>query len=178
MQVQFDTTLEEVVDVQMRLAGQTKAFQRSRRRSQIFVGACTGVAALVGPLTDDDVPTAVIAIMVVIAIVAAVACGYGYGRFHMWYIRRNCRKMLREMLHDAEQIPVEMELRPEGLWSRSPTGEVSLPWSRLTRVNDGEDGVELWFDPGLAVVRDRAFASPDERRRFIAKAMELGGVTK
>jgi hypothetical protein len=176
MRVQFDTTLEELVDVQMRLAGQTKAFRRSRLRSQILVGAATGVAVLMGPLSKDDVATTAIAIMGVVAPVVAVASGYGYGRYHTWYIRRNYWKMLREMLHDAQRIPVEMELRPEGLSCRSPTGDISLPWSRLKRVNDGEGEVELWFDPGLAVVRDRAFASPEERRRFIAKATELGRV--
>jgi hypothetical protein len=176
MRVQFDTTLEEVVDLNMRLSEQTKTFQRSRRRSQIFVGASAGVAGLIGPLTDDDMPTALLAIMFIIASLFAGTCGYAYGRFHTWYIRRNCRKVLREMLHEAERIPVEIELRAEGLWARSPTGDCSLPWSRLKRVNDGQDGVDFWFDPGLVVVRDRAFASPDDRRRFIAKATELSGV--
>ena len=78
--------------------------------------------------------------------------------------------MLLEMLGSGP-VHCEFELRDEALWTRTRDSEIPLPWARLTRVHDAGDAIEMWFDPGLAVVRDRAFASADDRRRFLEAVM-------
>ncbi|MEO7792574.1 MAG: hypothetical protein ABIX28_23760 [Vicinamibacterales bacterium] len=109
-----------------------------------------------------------------LAIVAGAACGYVYGRFQRWSIRRHSRSIVREMLRGAESLRTECELRPDVLWCKTANAEVSLPWSRFQSVNDTDGGVELWFDPGLAIVRNRAVAEPDDRRAFIETVTRLG----
>jgi len=111
-----------------------------------------------------------------VAVVAGVTVGYLYGRFYRWSMRRNCRRVVHELLRGVERLRTEFELRPDGLWSRTPSAEVSLPWSRLTRVNETDEDVEIWFDPGLAVVRNRAFARSEDRRAFVEAVIKLGGL--
>jgi hypothetical protein len=74
---------------------------------------------------------------------------------------------VNEMYGGAEVVRYEFEVRDDVLWSRSVHAEISFPWSRLTRVTDRPDSIELWFDPGLAVVRNRAFQTQEERRDFL-----------
>jgi hypothetical protein len=52
------------------------------------------------------------------------------------------------------------------LWAAANGTEILFAWSRLKRVVDGDD-VEVWFDPGLAVIRARAFTTADDRREFV-----------
>jgi hypothetical protein len=56
----------------------------------------------------------------------------------------------------------------DGLSGRSVHNEISFPWARLTRVTELPDAIEVWFDPGLVVIRDRAFHTPEERQAFLA----------
>ena len=71
------------------------------------------------------------------------------------------------MYGGVEQIRCEFELTDDGLSGKSVHSEMSFPWSRLTRVADLQGSIELWFDPGLVVIRDRAFQTQEERRNFL-----------
>ena len=173
IRVAFDSTLDELVDVNIRLAEHTTAFRRQRAWSQVFVGGSFAAAMVATVLLRTDPPLATVAIVVALAIAAGALFGYLYGYFHNWYIRRNSRRMVKEMLSGAEQLRCEFELRPDVLWCKTTVGEMSFPWSRLTRINDTESSVELWFDPGLAVVRNRAFLRAEDRRDFVEAATGL-----
>jgi hypothetical protein len=174
--IAFDSTIDEMVDVNMLLAGRTNAYRRQRRNSQWFVGACFAMAvvAVVGSRSDwSFIPTWAVALPV--GVVGGVLGGWLYGRFHDRYIRRQYQRMVHEMVGGAERVPCVFELRPDVLWTKSTHAEIALPWSRLTRIADVPGSIQFWFDPGLAVVRDRAFVTPDERRRFLDKARQLAG---
>ena len=72
----------------------------------------------------------------------------------------------------------ETELRPEGLWSKSHDTEISFAWQRLREIVDAEHGIELWFDPGLTVIRSRAFDTPERRHEFLQRVRELAPTAK
>ena len=167
MRLEFDSTVDELVDVNFRLAEHTATFRRQRMWSQVFAGGSLTVAMVATPFLRGRFPMSVMIAIVGAAIVLGVLFGFLYGHFHNWYVRRHYHRMVKEMLGGVETFRCEFELRPDVLWCKTTTSELSFPWSRLTRVNDTADSVELWFDPGLAVVRNRAFHRPNDRRDFI-----------
>ena len=65
----------------------------------------------------------------------------------------------------------EIELRPGCLWLRQDgVLETAYDWTTLTAVEDTADGVEIWFDSLPIVARNRAFATPSDRERFVNRA--------
>jgi hypothetical protein len=166
--LEFEATLDEVVDANMRLTGRTAAYRQQRRQWQWVVGIFVAGGLAVGILRGDGAPTlAALAIAPLAALFGGLTGGALYGRYHDWWIRRWYRRVANEMYGGAEVVRCEFEVRDDVLWSRSVHAEVSFPWSRLTRITDRADSIELWFDPGLAVIRDRAFQTPDQRRGFL-----------
>lgn len=167
--VEFDATLDEVVDANMRLVQHTATYRKQRRRYQWFVGVCVAGGEAVAILNMSyEVPSyGTLVVATCAAVIGGLALGMLSGRYHDWRVRRGYRRVLNEMYGGAEAIHCEYELRDNVLWSRSVHNETSFPWSRLTRVEDVPGCIELWFNPGLAVVRDRAFRNQEERRAFL-----------
>jgi hypothetical protein len=172
--LEFNSTLDEIVDANMRLAARTSAYRQERRRAQWTVAACYGIASVIAVFRGLDAVSPIAA-----AITAGFAIGSGalgffaYGRFHDWYARRNCSRMVRDLYRGLEPVGCAFEVRQDALWTKVKDIETSFPWSSLTRVDDGPDSIELWFNPGLAVVRNRAFRSQDERRLFLDRTRSL-----
>ena len=167
MRVAFDSTVEEYADVTFRFATQTKTFLRQRLWSQVFTGGSLAVVAVAVVISHGGISPAAIATVSAVGIGSGLLLGHFYGYFHDWYVRRNCRLLARELFNGAESVRCEFEIGPAALSCKTKTAEISLPWSRLTRINNTDRSIELWFDPGLAVVHDRAFSTVDERRNFL-----------
>ena len=55
--VEFDSTLDEVVDANMRLVQHTAAYRRQRRQWQWVVGLCVAAGLAVGILRADEART-------------------------------------------------------------------------------------------------------------------------
>ena len=64
----------------------------------------------------------------------------------------------------------EIEVRPTCLWVRQDNTEILLGWSAIRIVEDTPGGIELWSHWGAIVARDRGFATPADRERFLAEA--------
>jgi hypothetical protein len=168
-----DATLDEIVDAGMRLVQHTAAYRRQRTQYQWIVGACAAGGVAVPVLRGHELPSLpLLAIMFFAAVVVGVGCGGLYGAYHNQHVRLNYRKLIQEMYGGAEQIRCEFELTDDGLSGKSVHSQMSFPWSRLTRVADVPGSIELWFDPGLVVIRDRAFQTQEERRNFLDSVRE------
>lgn len=171
VRVAFDAPLEEIVDASVRVARRMDTYRRQRRHSQWVVTLCFVGPLMFGILRSVDEFSAILA---VIALVSSGALGAPlfllYGRFHDWYTRRYHRRFVREMCRGRDPVRCEFELRPDVLWSKTNDIEVAFPWSQLTDVNDAADSVELWFGPSVAIVRNRAFATGEERNQFLQAA--------
>jgi hypothetical protein len=166
--VEFDATLDEIVDTNIRMVQPTVAYRHTRRQYQWLFGVCVAGGLAVGTLHGDEVPSyAAIAIVSCAALLAGLASGTLGGRFYDWYARKSYLRVISEMYGRADVIHLEFELRDDALWCKSIHSEISFPWSRLVRVQDSPGSVELWFSPGLAVVRDRAFQTQSERHAFL-----------
>ncbi len=164
----FDVTLDEVVDANMRLVQHTAAYRQQRRRYQWVVGVCAAGGVAVGVLHGHQLPSyALLAIAFCAALIVGVGLGALYGLYHNWHVRRGYRRLVDEMYGGAEVIRCDFELTEDGLCGRSVHSETSFPWSRLKHIADLPGSIELWFNPGLVVIRDRAFQTQEERRDFL-----------
>jgi hypothetical protein len=168
MRVEFDSTIEEVVDASMRMVQPTAAYRRARAQYQWLFGLCVAGGLAVGALHGDK-PRSYLTIAVAsfVALIAGLAAGMIGGRFHSMYAKSHSKRVLGEMYGRPDVVHCECELRDDVFWSRSIYAEVSFPWSRLTRVEDLPGLVEVWFSPGLAIVRDRAFRNQEQRQAFL-----------
>jgi hypothetical protein len=165
----FDATLDEVIDANMRLVQHTVAYQHQRKGYQWVTGLCAAGGVAVGILRGHQLPSyAMLAIAFCAALVLGVGFGTLYGHYHDWHVRRGYRRLVDEMYGGAKIIRCDFELTEDGLCGKSVHSETSFPWSRLTRVADLPGSIELWFSPGLVVIRDRAFQTQEERREFLA----------
>jgi hypothetical protein len=166
--LEFDVTLDEIVDVNMRLVRQTEAYHQQRRRAQWVLGLSIAGGIAVAMLWDGEAPSSTwVATASCAALAGGLASGVLYGRYYDRFVRRYYRRVVDEMYNGANPIHFEFELRDEALWTRSVHSEVVFPWSRLVRIEDVPGSIELWFNPGLAVIRDRAFHSQEDRRAFL-----------
>jgi hypothetical protein len=172
--LEFDSTLNEIVDANMRLAEHSKAYRQERRQAQWAVAAVYAIASTVAVFRGlPHVSPIAAGIALGFASLSGALGYFVYGRFHDWYARRNCTRMVRERYRGCEPVGCAFEVRQDALWTKVKDIETSFPWSSLTRVNDASDSIELWFNPGLAVVRNRAFRSQDERRVFLDRTRSL-----
>ena len=174
LRVEFDATIDECVDVQLRLVSRTKEFRRQRWRSSWAFGASgAAVLTVIATIEAGHFSPTIAFVSIGAAVILGVIFGWLFGGYYDSYVRRHSRKMLDEMFRGAERIRCETELRPQGLWSRSHDTEISFAWQRLREIVDAEHGIELWFDPGLAIIRSRAFDTPERRHEFLQRVREL-----
>jgi len=167
--VEFDATLDDFVDANLRMVKATTTYRQGRRgNAWSFAVVAAGTLAM-AVLRGHEVPTySRIGVAALLSLAGGlVSVSFG-AQFYDSYVNGHYRQMLRELFGTANAVRCEFEIRDDVLWSRTPQSEVSFPWSRLTRVEDLPDAIELWFSPGLAVVRARAFETRQHREAFLA----------
>ncbi len=174
----YDATVDDAVDVSLRLAGRTKAFQGQIRRNVVIVGVLGGLAFAVAWMLLSTTPTAP-ALPIVLAAGAAFGVGFAYlfRRFLIAEIRKQHRKIVAEQFGNRPTIPSELELRSDSVWVRQAGMEMTFPWTLCTGIKDNPDDIQMDFSPGMCVVRSRHFASPAERQAFLATALKLAGAS-
>jgi hypothetical protein len=172
--VEFEATLDDLVDTNLRLANRTRTFRSSRRRS-IWLARILPAAAFTYFRTsylDDLTPGGRIALVAAL-IAAGVLFGMVFARYYDWMFWRRDRKMIAELLGDAQTVSGVIELRRDEVWARQNGTQSTFPWSRSAGIEDTGDAVELRFNPGIIVVRNKYFTDAGHRERFLAQARRL-----
>jgi hypothetical protein len=179
LRVEFDATIDEVVDVQIRLLKRTETRNRLKRQQVLFTGFAGAVGlplALLSQIRPLSFPLIVAVITVGVAVGVLVA--YLYGHYFEWHVRHYTRRLIAETSTGAGALVQEIELRTMGVWCRTGGMEITLPWAQITHVTDAVDAVELWFSlPALVRVPSRAFSSDESRRVFLREVRTLAPQT-
>jgi hypothetical protein len=166
--IEFDASLDDCVDVNMRMVKATATYRQSRSSYRWLFAVVVAGTLAVAILRGAEVPSYFkIGVAALVAVAGGFVSGIIGARFYDWYVAGHYRRMLCEMFGSANALRCEFEVREDTLWSRTVHSEVSFPWSRLTRVHDLPGEIELWFSPGLAVIRDRAFKTRQQREAFL-----------
>ena len=172
----YDATLDDAVDVAMRLSRKSHALQKQVRAMIVGAGILGGVAFAAFWIYNVRAPGAA---DYALAGIAGVGFGIAFAFLFRYYLGKETvkqqRKILAEQFGGKPATPCEMELRTEGVWVRQMGIEMTFPWTLCTGVRELPGNVEIDFTAGLCVVRDRHFASAEERRRFLDEARRLAG---
>jgi hypothetical protein len=157
----FEFTIDDLLDVGERSMSRSQVVGELRRNAAIAFAVI--VAALVflaapGPL----------ALRLVAAAAAALLAWAVYGRLRRQTVRVRLRAFWRERLEGDGPFRCEVELTPEGMVVRQFSTTTNTPWEQIATITETADGVELsGRRRGLVVVRERAFATPADKRRFV-----------
>jgi len=181
--VRFDSTVGELADVNMQLTTRTQAFRSYRARAFRLTVAFLTVVILAGVYSrggQQDRVFSITAWAIVggLSVLFSAGLAYGYNRYLDWTMRRQYKRILSEQLGGIAGFPCEIELRRGGVWVLQNGIEMTFSWANAVGVEDAGDAIELRFNPGLVVVRNRAFHDERERSRFLERARELAPISK
>jgi hypothetical protein len=176
--IQFDATLDEVVDASMRLTTRTQAFRAYRARAVWIAGGCLSAALLAmvyfrSRQEDVEVSAVIWGILVIFALALGTGFAYSYGRYINWTMRRQYKRIVAERFGGEADVRCDIEVGREGVRVVQKGVEMMFPWSNVAGIEETEHGIELRFNPGLVVARNRAFRDDAERRRFLEQARAL-----
>lgn len=167
MDVQFEATLDELVDVSLRSIETSKTSLSRQRRSHILASLSLGLIAIILIPGSTILKLGIgIAVSLVVAIL--------YPLFYRRALDRNIRETLKEQLHGSSSFTVEVELTEEGIAFHQLGTRITHDWANVKAVSSTAHGVDFTFKGGgIATVRDRAFAAPDQRDQFIERAQAM-----
>ncbi len=172
--IQFDTNLDELVDVNLRFIAGARWGAKQRRRSiaaaiLTFAASMFVVITIMGGVNTGSGLLAVAALAIAFSLMFGLVYRSGYDAL----MRNRLRRVLRDQLGNVSSWRCEIELRRDGAWSRGSGVELLLPWADCAAIDDGDAGVELRFRSGFILARSRAFATAGDRNRFIDAARAL-----
>jgi hypothetical protein len=172
--ITYEATIDDAVDVALRLASKTQAFRRQIRHNVIIVGILGGLAFGAAWMSYLSAPAAFdLAVAACGGVAFGVIFAFMFRRFFMKEMRKQHRKIVAEQFGGKPTIPSELELRSDAVWVRQAGMEMTFPWKLCTAIQDNSEDVEMNFSPGICVVRNRHFSSTAERQDFIDTARRL-----
>lgn len=166
--VEFEATLDDLADANMRMAKRTNTYRRQRRQAQMVYGLIAG-----GILAVTLQGRTSLAVVIGFTIIGGGIVAYAYGQFHDPYVVRHYRLMVGDLYPGVSTIRCVVDLRDDVVWTKTGDMEIAFPWSPRTIINDAGDSIEMWFEPGLVVVRNPGFPTDDDRQAFLRAATKL-----
>jgi hypothetical protein len=164
MHVQFEFTQDDLIDASKRLSARLKAV-RSFQWNGLLATAFLAWLLFFVFLYRTPIQGAII------GLVAAGLTALFYPGSNRKAVDNRMRKISRELFGDANSFLCEVELRPDGVWVRAMDRQTLFEWPSVEEIKETSDSVDIFTREGSGVVvRNRAFASPEERLRFIELA--------
>jgi YcxB-like protein len=169
MRVQFDASLDDLVDVTLRGLSRSRSFSPYRSADNLGGGIFGGLFAGVGVYwVAHDKPQE---IRLAIAGIASVAALILFPILRLWLIRRRIRRYCREKLGSDLPFAVQVELSPKGIDTKQKTGQVIYEWKQVESIRETPDSIDIYArHGGIVMVKKRAFSSTEEMQRFVEEA--------
>ncbi len=169
MKIQFERTMEHLIDFQKFHWRHSAAAQRAYRWG--FVGGPVSALLVAYFLRDRS------ALVLSIATITALAL---YSAGYMWSMQRHFTTVVSRMMAEGHGKallgPHEVEIGPDGVDERTGQGATHQAWSGIERVVEDERYIYIYTQPVAAhVIPKAAFDSSDGSRAFVKKAWELHG---
>jgi len=162
MRIQFEYTLDDVVDVQLRALKRSAAARAWRWRDLVLTSLLSGV--LLFAIIPGETTT-----RIVVGLIGLILGASLYPKVNESTIKRRLRKLFQENSGPDKVFICEVELRESGLHIRQNNMEIIYKWDDINEVQETNDSVDLHADKGglLVVVRKRAFKGSSEQEQFI-----------
>lgn len=164
MRVQFEFTQDDLIDASKRFSARLKAVRSFQWNGLLATSFLAWLLFFVF-LYRTPIQGAII------GLVAAGLTALFYPGSNRKAVDKRMRKISRELFGDANSFLCEVELRPDGVWVRAMDRQTLFEWPSVEEIKETPDSVDIFTREGSGVVvRNRAFASPEERLRFIELA--------
>jgi hypothetical protein len=165
MHVQFEFNEEDVVDAYQRCLARSGAVKSWRSRGLLLTAALSwSLTFLFFHFMQQPLAGAVLGLF------AAAVSGLLYPASHRNAVERRFRRLLEESYGDTWPQVCEVEVGPVGVWVRQFNTQTTHEWESIQRVEEFAGGVELVTRGGCIVVREGAFETDEERRKFVELA--------
>jgi hypothetical protein len=167
MKVQFEFTVRDLAEVAAKHASDSRVVSASRSNARAVWAAMIGIAAF------GIVPAALIG-RTLAGLAAFTVSMLVWKKPGTQSPNPVMVKYYREQLGSDGPFTCEVELCDSDFRTRQFGTETVHPWSQVASIDLVPEGVEFRIKPmGLVLVRDRAFASPENKDLFLARAREL-----
>lgn len=162
--VEFEATLDDVVDASKCLLARSKVARKLRWTGMLPTGLLTGI--LVFFLIPDS-----LSMKLIISTLGAIAAAALYPAFYERSSCKRLRKFCREQLGTDRPFKVEMQLLAQGVYIRQNATQIIYEWPSVEQVVETPDSIDIFVrNGGIVVVPKRAFKSTESEQEFIALA--------
>jgi hypothetical protein len=169
MKVQFEFSTDDLAQLTVRMSPPTRWYKEWRFDRNISFGIL-GCAALFVIAPGALLPRAAFSILFCVLTVLIL---HWWGSRHVDAARhRLYLRHYREKLGTGPFL-CEVEISPSGVEVHQLGASVARTWSHVVKIESIADGIEFTFQPqSLLLVRNRAFASPDMKEKFLSSAQD------
>ena len=160
MKIQFESTIDEVVDAQIRLFKKSKSAKRWKLQGLIlapllFIGFYFGIP-------DEQ------NIKLIFAFLASIIFIAIYLGTYKKTIKKRTKKLIIEQLGTDNPIPSEYEFNEEALIFRKMGTEIKINWNSIKKINENDKDIEFLIDKGdIAIIPNRIFASAKQKEKWL-----------
>ena len=140
MRVEFNYTIEDLVDVQMRLLKSSRAARAWRWRDLLISSLTTGV--LLFALIPEE-----ITVRIIVGIIGLILGAVLYPVLNERTIKRRLRKLWEESADSDKTFTCEVELNESGVHTQSNEIQIIYAWKNVKDIRDTEDSVDIF--PGI-----------------------------
>ena len=165
MYVQFEFIQADLVDVARRSLNRSKSFRRRMWKEAIYNGFLMGAIAFLA-LQNLQAKW----LLFSISLVSAGLMILLYPILHKNAVEKRMNKAAAELMSEPGPYLCEIELRQVGLWARQMNKQVIYEWKCVKSIEEAGDAVIVIGQDCSVVIRNRAFNTSDERKRFIELA--------
>jgi hypothetical protein len=169
----YDATIDDAVDVSLRIVRRTHAFRTQMQWSVIAAGIGSALAFFAAWMYIVGTSLLNVVLGSVVGILFGIVFAAIFRRFFEKEILKQQRKVVAEQFGGKATLQSELELRPDAVWVRQAGMEMLFPWTVCTSVRNNAGDIEMTFTPGLCVIPNRHFASAAERQAFLETARRL-----
>lgn len=164
MKVQFEFTLDDMVDVAERALDKSRLAASLRLRGvavMVLLAGALGYLVMAGPASHR------LAFAVVLGLVVAAL----YPKALRTARQQRLRRLYRERLGSSGPFTCEVEIAPSGITTSQVGAHTTREWASIAAIEDRGDSIEfVTRGAGTVVVRNRAFRSREEWREFLDTA--------
>jgi len=172
MRVQFNYTIDDIVDLQMRLLKRSRVARAWRWRNLALTSLLAG--AFLFAVIPERITGRIV--MGTIGVLSGAAV---YLALNDVIVKRRLRKWCEENAGTDRIFTCDVELSDSGVHTNSNGTQIIYAWSNVNEIKKTEDSVDIYFEKGgLVVVRNRAFTSPADRQRFIELAKQYSAMAR
>jgi len=159
MRVEFEFTIDELVDSHMRLMARSKVARSWRWEGLATMSLFTALFAYVINSDRGGIVWAGIGAML-------GAMSYLFTRKNA--VSRRLRKYFIEQLRTEGPFTFQVELSERGISTRQLNNQITFEWANVEEILETEDSIDIYVRGGSGVfVRKRAFVSKDDMKEFI-----------